>query len=91
MKTMTAQEMIICEYGSSKNFMTPEVLEQEKINESHAYELSKGTGLSNEPIWGVSIVKQIGDNKTKRCTELGDCFFSLEDAKEHINNLKSEL
>ncbi len=56
MATLTAREIIKREYGSSKNFVTPYPVKYGKLNKTTAYEISRGTGMNHEPIYGVSIV-----------------------------------
>ena len=91
MTTLSAQNVITREYGRSKNFMTPRVLEVGWIhNRRRAYELSKGEGFSHNTIYGVSIVDVDEIGTTKRRTDLGGCFESLRAARSHIMRLIEE-
>lgn len=88
---MNARQIIVKEYGKSRNFMTPRVIRYGKITRNRAYELSVGEGLVHEPIWGVSVVDYDPTNdKTARITDLGHCFLSLQEAEEYIRSLKNE-
>jgi hypothetical protein len=42
-------------YGSSKNFMTPDIIEYGNLTPYAAYELSSGEGIFNDKVWGVTI------------------------------------
>lgn len=61
---LTARGIIQRQYGSSKNFMTPNVIKYGKVNQCTAYELSSGEGFSKNPyqqpydrptIYGVTV------------------------------------
>lgn len=89
-KTYSAREIIRMAYGSSRNFMTPHVISYGKINRKMAFELSKGTGINHETIYGVSIAKVVKGGKAERQTSLSGCFHSLSDARRHIRFLKQK-
>jgi len=85
---MTALDILRAEYGDSKNFMTPTVLEVGMATEAVAYELSKGTGFDRQTIWGVSFVRVNEAGATVRLSSLSDCFHSEADARERIDSVK---
>lgn len=91
MTTLTAREIIRKEYGDSKNFMTPTVLEVGKISVNRAYEISSGEAfLSPERIYGVSIVDYDPETgKTERkYSPISEMFHSLQEANDHVKALK---
>ena len=92
MTTLTAREIIKKEYGDSKNFMTPSILETKKISINRAYELSSGEAfLSDGRIYGVSVVDyDPATDTTQRNYDLSEMFHSYQEAKEHIKALKQE-
>jgi len=67
---MTAEDIIRAEYQGSTSFMTPRVLLYGKLSRRMAYELSRGSGLIGEPIYGLSIVRLMPNDETTRCSEL---------------------
>ena len=95
---MRAWDILRREYGSSsKNFMTPTVLQVGSIWRGKvAYEISKGKGIrrdrnSPEPdIFGVSIASYDPDlDTTQRYTGgISGCFGSLDAARDHVNFLR---
>ncbi len=87
---LSAREMLQKEYKDSRNIMTPRVIGIGKVSPRMAYELSTGTGLSGEPIFGVSIVTVDGEEKTRRETELSNCFSSKIQAMRHIEKLREQ-
>jgi len=87
---MEAQELIEREYGQSKNFMTPHVLGRGWISETIAYELSTGSGFNHQPIYGVSLVEDLGDGHTSRRHDLSKGGFSREEARAYIRSLKRQ-
>lgn len=60
-----------------KNFMTPNVLGYYKLREGYA-ELSEGRGMSNQPIFGVTVKPD--DGRSKLC-------FSRTEAETYIEEL----
>lgn len=85
---MNAEQIIRKEYGNSGNFMTPNVIEYGKISRNIAYELSSGTGINYQKIWGVSVVV-VKNGKTER-SELSKCCHSEKEALDYINELKAK-
>lgn len=62
-----------------KNFMTPDVIEYIDTPR-FLVELSEGTGFDHEPIYGVTVATLDGERDHDR----SQMFFSLDDAREHI-------
>lgn len=87
-KAISAREILRREYGTSKNFMTPEIIKTGKINRKTAYEISKGTGFKNEPVFGLTIVEII-NGETKGREDLSDCFWNIKEVNERITRLKN--
>lgn len=67
-----------------KNFMTPDILDYGRTK-SYFWELSTGRGMTNQPIFGVTVITHTGEQ-----TNLSNCFHSLESAKSHIESLEDE-
>jgi hypothetical protein len=95
MTTLTARQIILKEFGNSRNLITPTVLEVGNISDNTAYEISKGTGIIHDWVYGVTIVDY--DPETNTTTrrdheqENGSCmFYSLGDAQEYIRQLKAQ-
>jgi hypothetical protein len=85
---MTPREIIEAEYGrDSRNFITPHRLGIGKIP-GGAYELSTGTGISREPIWGVSVVRLNEDGTTHRDTDACQLFHTRAAARSYIRSLR---
>ncbi len=89
---MRARDIFRREYGSnSKNFMTPHVLEVGSIWRSKAaYEISRGIGMRQQAIFGVSIASYDAKSDTtqRHPDPIGGCFGSLDAAKDHVNFLR---
>lgn len=84
---MTPREIIKAEYGNSRNLMTPRRISIGALP-GGAYELSSGTGIDNEPIYGVSVVRCNASDQVTRDIDDSGMFWSLEEAREHIAALK---
>ena len=92
-KRYTAREIIKKEYGSAKNFMTPNIISYGKINKNIAYELAHGKGFnsdSDSDIYGVSVAEIDNKGNTKRRYILSSSFDTLSQAKGHIAFLKNK-
>lgn len=92
---MTAAQVIRKEYGNAPNFMTPERLQFGFLREpengySVAYELSSGSGMSGDTIYGVSIVRAYPWG-TRRMFNLSACFPSRALAMRAIANGRDKL
>lgn len=84
---MTNKLHIQEEYNKmAKNFMTPKILKHEIID-NRVIELSEGTGLKGNSIFGVAefIYTQ---GKGLKTTRRGEMFFIREQAVEYYKNLK---
>lgn len=83
-----ARKIIAREYGNSKNFMTPKVLDCGLVTDRRAWELSTGRGFYDERIWGVSVVDYDPDTgKTTRRTDLSEMYQSQRQAAKHIRDI----
>lgn len=66
-----------------KNIMTPDVIRY-GVAGHYAYELSGGTGIKREPIFGVTVLtRKFGEHRH----ELSKMFFSIEEAEGWISDL----
>ena len=69
--------------------MTPDALRTGKMCRNIAYELSVGTGLSHNTIYGVSIVMlDESTGKTERLYDDSHVFDSMMDAAAYIADYK---
>lgn len=92
MANLTAKQILTREYGDSKNFMTPTIESIGKISSNIAYEISSGLGMSNQKIYGLSIVEYDPEtNTTKRGIGPAGCFQSLRAAQQAIDDFAEEL
>lgn len=67
-------------YNGARNFMTPDLIKYGKRGR-HLYELSKGRGISNAPIYGVTVITIDGE----KCHDLSKMFYSYSDAVDYIS------
>lgn len=67
-----------------KNIMTPRIVSF-RTKGNRVVELSSGTGLEHEPIYGVTVKDY--DNKAEGWTDpnLSQMFYSKEEAKKHAD------
>lgn len=85
---MNAREIIRKVYGSSKNFMTPDVIKYGKISKYTAFELSCGRGIFDNYIYGVSVATVEKDGKGYKNYDLSGSFDIREKAESYIKKLK---
>lgn len=92
---MTAQEIIMKEYGQSKNFVTPRIEGYGTIRSCSpeiVYEVSSGTNVNGGVLYGLSIVSYDHETgKTARMTNLSRCFRSMKYMENYISRLKKEV
>jgi hypothetical protein len=91
MRTYTAGEIITKQYGMSRNFITPTVIERELINNHTAFELSKGRGMSNQEIFGLTVVNINEYGATKTLINHSGLSDDLNDLRSKIKELKEIL
>ena len=60
------------------------------ITNVKAYELSSGTGIYNEPIFGVTVSSSAEWERPPQDFEDSDCFGSLHAAEKYILKLKAK-
>jgi hypothetical protein len=89
-RSMTPKQVIKAEYGNSKNFMTPHVLDTGWCGKLRAFELSTGEGFGGTPIYGVSVVQLHADGSTERCYDLSQVFATARVARQYIADLSAE-
>lgn len=78
-------------YNGKNNFMTPEIIEQEKAYETKdtyvVYEISEGYGFDKH-IYGVTFLEVMkGSNEIKRMSDINQMCYSLEEAKAHVKTV----
>jgi len=88
---MDAKEIIQTEYNHYRNLFTPKIKGYGKLNQRFAYEFSYGTGMSRNPIYGVTIVGLNSHGETFRTRHLSKLFHDLNEAKKYIRRLKYKL
>ena len=59
---MSVEEEYLKWQERNPNFITPNLIDYDVIDD-YVVELSKGTGIKNEPIYGVSILEHTSENK----------------------------
>ena len=71
------------------NIITPNLIDYDVID-GYVVELSKGTGIKNEPIYGVSLLEREGYEKFKNIgwrANVTGAFYSLKEADKHFKRL----
>ena len=68
-------------FGDSSNFMTPELIEYRIVGQ-YAVELSRGSGIWNNALYGVTVLELDGSR-----TSLGACFDTPEDMLGYVAQL----
>ena len=69
----------------------PRTIEELRRHYSGAYELSEGTDLDHQPMYGVTVVKLHQDGTTDRMLDASRCFTgpnAKADARRYIRDLK---
>lgn len=67
-------------FKGNKNFMTPNVIERGQVG-NYFYELSQGTGMRSNDIFGVTVI----DKNNKRVDKLSSLFDSISSARMHLS------
>jgi len=75
----------------SVNIMTRDFIAIERLADGGVAELCGGRGMTGQPIFGVTVVEQTGDESAVRRQDLSDLFQSRRQAEAHIASLKVEL
>jgi hypothetical protein len=76
--------------GISRNIMTPNVLGYAKLRKGLGWaELSEGTGMSQQPIFGVTV-RAVTEEANKTARELSKLFYSLREAHSYIEQLQED-
>lgn len=88
---MTPAEAFKQEYGQRVNFMTPNIIRYGWATDGVAFEISRGLGFDNKPIFGVTIIEVDANGKTRRRTDLCNMFFSIEEARSHIKEVADAI
>lgn len=78
-----AEQVFFNVFHGSKNFMTPKIIRY-GLSGGYAYELSTGTDMTNEPIYGVTCCNaMLGTREIDK----DKMFYTLEEAEAHIRRL----
>lgn len=91
-----AKDIIRDEYGDSVNFMTPEPLRYEVLGStgdghSVAVEVSQGTGLAGDALYGASFVLQGPDGETRRLHDLSGCRPSRAEIEALVDHVRTSV
>lgn len=73
------------------NFMTPDVIAYFKLRHGLGWaELTSGTGIEHEPIFGVTVRDYMGEDPGRNTPggNLSKMFFSEREAREYIKSLQ---
>ena len=74
------------------NFMTPHIISITRKGSDTFIELSEGTGLGGQPIYGVTIIKKTPEGyRSQYESKNNRMFYSLNEAREHVKNVRSVL
>lgn len=90
---ITIKEFFFMCYGTSKNFMTPDILKRGLINNNTFYEISAGTDFNHNPITGVSIEILKPSGEIDRHDDKSKLFHgdqSVTDCYEYVRELKKQ-
>ena len=95
-KKLTAAQILKREYGSSKNTVTPTVLDRVLLSPNVAAELSEGTGHNGQPLFGVSVAVRLPDGKTVRAGKADEpirsgVFRTRQHAEAHLAAMEKHL
>ena len=86
---MSVEEEYLKWQERNPNFITPDLVDYDVID-GYVVELSKGTGIKNEPIYGVSLLEREGYEKFKNIgwrANVTGAFYSLKEADKHFKRL----
>lgn len=73
-------------YNYQKNIMTPTIVKYGEIKEGLLFELSKGRGIFDVELFGVTILKKV-KNTYEKMYDLSKCFNTKEEANNYIQSL----
>lgn len=85
-KRTTADRIFRAAYGDIPNFLTPEILDRGMSPSGDiAWEISTGTGMDRQPIYGVTVV----DARSKQpLHDVSQCVDSLDHARQLVRALR---
>lgn len=84
-------EKIFAAFYSTPNVLTPEIVAYGSIKNRLVYEISRGTGIVNEPLYGVTILEvETGTDRLsiRARRDLSKTFPSLREAFDYTERLK---
>jgi hypothetical protein len=81
---LTTDQAFALVYNGQPNFMTPNIHKRGKRGALH-YEISSGTGVTGNLIWGVTVLEVHGRDAKGR-SDLHALFASRELAERYIKN-----
>lgn len=74
-------------FNGGKNFVTPTVIKRGFAGR-FAYELSTGTGIYDEPLFGVTLIPADGSKRERESIDKSEMFFTKTDAVAYIATLE---
>ena len=83
---MTAQQAFYKAFNGQRNFLTPNLVRYEEIPGEYFIEISSGSGIYNQKVYGVTIL----DFNLKHRTDLSNLFNHLQDAEDYIESLREK-
>lgn len=81
-----ARELFQKVYNGQANFMTPDVLRY-GVTSGYAWEISEGTGIGGEPIFGLTVVNVMLGTPNK---ELSGMYYTFEEAVKKAKSITYE-
>lgn len=78
-------------YGQNRNIVTPRVIRYGTIHGSYFYELSTGSGIFGDRIYGVTILRLTADGELEKQHDLNQCVHSETEAETYIKQLRETL
>lgn len=85
-KEKIARELFHKVYDGRANFMTPDILRY-GITDGYAWEISEGTGISKEPIFGLTVINVMLGTPNR---ELSGMYNSFEEAIKKAKSITYE-
>ena len=76
-------------FNGQTNFMTP-TIKYRKIAGNFGIELSSGRGLSDNTIYGVTVISDVLTDEPKRESGVSRCFVNMEEAEEYITTIERQ-
>jgi hypothetical protein len=73
------------------NMITPHIRSVLVVKGNIVIEKSEGTGMNNEPMYGVSVFKQVSGDKFESYGDYGQVFYDKKQADKYAKELQQEI